>query len=176
MPDFQIVADIKPTGDQPNAIEELVDGLDDGERTQTLLGVTGSGKTFTMAERHRAGPAPDPRPCPQQDAGGAALLRVQGVLSRTTRSSISSPTTTTTSPRRMSPAPTPTSRRNADINEEIDKLRHAATRSLLTRQRHADRRVGLLHLRSRFARGISEHRRLAPARRADLAATRSCAT
>jgi excinuclease ABC subunit B len=49
MPDFQIVADIKPTGDQPRAIEELVDGLCEGKRFQTLLGVTGSGKTFTMA-------------------------------------------------------------------------------------------------------------------------------
>ncbi len=49
MPDFQIVADIRPTGDQPQAIEELTEGLQDGKRYQTLLGVTGSGKTFTMA-------------------------------------------------------------------------------------------------------------------------------
>ena len=49
MPDFQIVADIQPTGDQPRAIEELVAGLQEGKRFQTLLGVTGSGKTFTMA-------------------------------------------------------------------------------------------------------------------------------
>ena len=49
MPDFQIVADIKPTGDQPKAIAGLVEGLRADERHQTLLGVTGSGKTFTMA-------------------------------------------------------------------------------------------------------------------------------
>lgn len=47
--DFKLVSKFKPTGDQPEAIEKLVDGLNKGEREQTLLGVTGSGKTFTMA-------------------------------------------------------------------------------------------------------------------------------
>src|SRR5512134_3267150 len=49
MPDFAIVADIKPTGDQPDAIDRLTAGLNEGKHYQTLLGVTGSGKTFTMA-------------------------------------------------------------------------------------------------------------------------------
>lgn len=47
--DFQVVSPYKPTGDQPEAIEKLVRGLNDGVRSQVLLGVTGSGKTFTMA-------------------------------------------------------------------------------------------------------------------------------
>ena len=46
---FNIVSDFNPTGDQPNAIKELVDGLDNNVPNQTLLGVTGSGKTFTIA-------------------------------------------------------------------------------------------------------------------------------
>ncbi|WP_394907189.1 excinuclease ABC subunit UvrB [uncultured Mesonia sp.] len=46
---FNIKSDFKPTGDQPQAIKQLVDGLENNERYQTLLGVTGSGKTFTMA-------------------------------------------------------------------------------------------------------------------------------
>jgi excinuclease ABC subunit B len=46
---FQVVSDYKPTGDQPQAIEKLTKGIDSGEKYQTLLGVTGSGKTFTMA-------------------------------------------------------------------------------------------------------------------------------
>jgi len=46
---FQVVSDYKPTGDQPGAIKQLSQGIKDGERYQTLLGVTGSGKTFTMA-------------------------------------------------------------------------------------------------------------------------------
>ena len=47
--DFNIVSDFKPTGDQPQAIEKIVSGINAGERYQTLLGVTGSGKTFTAA-------------------------------------------------------------------------------------------------------------------------------
>lgn len=46
---FQLVSDYKPTGDQPNAIQQLVEGVNGNEHYQTLLGVTGSGKTFTVA-------------------------------------------------------------------------------------------------------------------------------
>jgi excinuclease ABC subunit B len=49
MPDFQVVSPYKPQGDQPAAIEALVSGVNRGQKFQTLLGVTGSGKTFTMA-------------------------------------------------------------------------------------------------------------------------------
>ena len=47
--DFKLVSEYKPTGDQPQAIEKLVKGFEEGNQCQTLLGVTGSGKTFTMA-------------------------------------------------------------------------------------------------------------------------------
>ena len=47
--DFQIISDYEPTGDQPEAIKKLVNGLEEGDVHQTLLGVTGSGKTFTIA-------------------------------------------------------------------------------------------------------------------------------
>ena len=46
---FKLLSDFNPTGDQPQAIKELVDGIEAKERFQTLLGVTGSGKTFTVA-------------------------------------------------------------------------------------------------------------------------------
>ncbi len=49
MDTFKLVSDYTPTGDQPAAIDRLVDGINRGDKTQTLLGVTGSGKTFTMA-------------------------------------------------------------------------------------------------------------------------------
>jgi len=49
MDHFKLVSPFKPTGDQPQAIEELTDGILRGDKAQTLLGVTGSGKTFTMA-------------------------------------------------------------------------------------------------------------------------------
>lgn len=47
--DFQLTSDFQPTGDQPTAIKQLVEGINEGIKHQTLLGVTGSGKTFTMA-------------------------------------------------------------------------------------------------------------------------------
>ena len=46
---FKLVAPYKPSGDQPESIHQLTDGINSGEHYQTLLGVTGSGKTFTMA-------------------------------------------------------------------------------------------------------------------------------
>ncbi|MDG1477388.1 MAG: DEAD/DEAH box helicase family protein, partial [Vicingaceae bacterium] len=46
---FNIVSNFKPTGDQPEAIKQLVEGLNNDVKAQTLLGVTGSGKTFTVA-------------------------------------------------------------------------------------------------------------------------------
>ena len=49
MNEFKLKAPYKPTGDQPQAIEKLVEGFKEGNQFQTLLGVTGSGKTFTMA-------------------------------------------------------------------------------------------------------------------------------
>ncbi|MBT6965098.1 MAG: hypothetical protein HOA01_02635, partial [Flavobacteriales bacterium] len=45
---FKLQSEFSPTGDQPTAIKELVEGLQDGSNFQTLLGVTGSGKTFTI--------------------------------------------------------------------------------------------------------------------------------
>ena len=47
--DFKLCSKYKPTGDQPQAIDKIVKSIQDGNKEQTLLGVTGSGKTFTMA-------------------------------------------------------------------------------------------------------------------------------
>ena len=46
---FKLMSPFQPTGDQPKAIDRLVEGLNRGDKEQTLMGVTGSGKTFTMA-------------------------------------------------------------------------------------------------------------------------------
>ena len=50
MPSFQLATDLKPAGDQPVAIAQLLEGLRRGDMRQTLLGATGTGKTFTMAQ------------------------------------------------------------------------------------------------------------------------------
>ena len=47
--EFKLTSDYQPTGDQPEAIKQLTDGINNGDRAQVLLGVTGSGKTFTVA-------------------------------------------------------------------------------------------------------------------------------
>ena len=49
MPQFKVISEYTPSGDQPQAIEKLAEGLENGLRQQVLLGVTGSGKTYTMA-------------------------------------------------------------------------------------------------------------------------------
>ena len=50
MPDFKVYSDFEPMGDQPQAINKIAGGIEEGKRSQTLMGVTGSGKTFTMAK------------------------------------------------------------------------------------------------------------------------------
>ncbi len=50
MPDFKVEAPFQPTGDQPDAIAQLTQSIREGEKFQTLLGVTGSGKTYTVAK------------------------------------------------------------------------------------------------------------------------------
>ena len=78
MPEFKLQAPYKPTGDQPQAIAELVKGFKEGNQFQTLLGVTGSGKTFTMANVIQELQKPNAGYRPQQDACGAAIWRIQG--------------------------------------------------------------------------------------------------
>ena len=82
---FNLVTDFEIAGDQGHAIEELVAGLNRGDKAQVLLGVTGSGKTFTMAQCIAQVNRPDPRHGPQQDARRAALPGVSPVLSRERR-------------------------------------------------------------------------------------------
>lgn len=132
MPDFQIVADIKPTGDQPRAISELVEGLNEGRRFQTLLGVTGSGKTFTMANVIERVNRP------------TIVLAHNKTLAAQLYSEFKEffPYNAVEyfvsyydyyQPEAYVPRTDTFIEKDSDINEEIDKLRHAATRALLTR-------------------------------------------
>ncbi len=62
---FKVQSDFKPTGDQPQAIKQLVHGIESNEKYQTLLGVTGSGKTFTVANVIEEVQKSNPCTCPQ---------------------------------------------------------------------------------------------------------------
>ena len=107
---FRVVADFEPRGDQPQAIDRLADGILKGMRHQTLLGVTGSGKTYTMAKTVEAVQKPTLVIAPNKTLA-AQLAQEFRDFFRRTPSSTSSPTTTTTSRRRTSPRPTRISRR-----------------------------------------------------------------
>ena len=107
---FELVSDFEARGDQPRAIDELTAGIERGEKHQVLLGVTGSGKTFTVASML----ARVNRPAlvlAHNKTLAAQLYQEFKTFFPGTRSSTSSPTTTTTSPRPTSPSRTPTSRR-----------------------------------------------------------------
>ncbi|MEZ6022566.1 MAG: DEAD/DEAH box helicase family protein [Hyphomonadaceae bacterium] len=76
---FKLVSDYEPAGDQPTAIAELVSGLEGREQDQVLLGVTGSGKTFTMAKVIETVQRPALILAPNKTLA-AQLWRVQGLL------------------------------------------------------------------------------------------------
>ncbi len=133
MPPFELVSDFGMTGDQPQAVEELVAGLNQGFKHQTLLGVTGSGKTFAMANVI------------------ARLQRPTLVIShnKTLAAQLCSefkeffPSNAVEyfvsyydyyQPEAYIPRTDTYIEKETDINEEIDKLRHAATRALFERR------------------------------------------
>ena len=80
MPDFEVVSPYEPSGDQPEAIDTLVQGLENGIDEQVLLGVTGSGKTYTMAKVIERVQRPTLVLAHNKIARGAAVQRVQGVF------------------------------------------------------------------------------------------------
>ena len=130
---FRLSEGYEPTGDQPQAIAELAAGVNEGQQYQTLLGATATGKTFTMANVIARVEKPT-LVIAHNKTLAAQLCNEFREFFPTTRSSTSSRTTTTTSPRRTCPRRTRTSRRTRSLNDDIDRLRHAATSSLLRRR------------------------------------------
>ena len=131
--DFQLVSTYKPKGDQPRAIEELLSGLSAGERHQVLLGVTGSGKTFTMAKIIEASNRP------------ALILAHNKTLAAQLYHEFKQffPGNAVEyfvsyydyyQPEAYIPAGDLYIEKEATINEELDKLRLSATRSLFERR------------------------------------------
>ncbi len=78
---LKMISEFQPAGDQPTAIKDLVEGVGQDDRTQVLLGVTGSGKTFTMAKVIEETQRPALILAPNKTSRGPALWRVQEVLS-----------------------------------------------------------------------------------------------
>jgi excinuclease ABC subunit B len=133
MPDFQIVADVRPTGDQPQAIEKLVEGLSEGKRFQTLLGVTGSGKTFTMANIIERVNRPTIVLAHNKTLAAQLYAEFKEYFPHNAVEYFVS-YYDYYQPEAYVPRTDTFIEKDSDINEEIDKLRHAATRALLTRR------------------------------------------
>ncbi|MBO4365772.1 MAG: excinuclease ABC subunit UvrB [Eggerthellaceae bacterium] len=130
---FRVVAPYEPSGDQPQAIEQLARGVEEGLRYQTLLGVTGSGKTFTMAKVIEAVQRPTLVMAPNKTLAAQLAAELKEFF----------PDNAVVyfvsyydyyQPEAYVPSTDTFIEKDASINEEVEKLRHAATSALLSRR------------------------------------------
>ena len=130
---FKVVSPYEPAGDQPQAIEKLADGVRRGLRYQTLLGVTGSGKTFTMAKTIEAVQKPTLVMAPNKTLAAQLASELREFF----------PDNSVVyfvsyydyyQPEAYVPSSDTFIEKDASINEEVEKLRHAATSALLSRR------------------------------------------
>ena len=153
---FQLAVDYRPKGDQETAIEQLTQGLRDGDQHQVLLGVTGSGKTFTMAKVIEASGRP------------ALVLAHNKLLAAQLYHEFKTffPHNAVEyfvsyydyyQPEAYIPSGDVYIEKEATINDELDKLRLSATKIVVRAPRLRDRRECQLHLRPRFARSVLRH-------------------
>ena len=133
MPDFKIVSDFKMTGDQPQAVEKLAEGLAKGFKHQTLLGVTGSGKTFTMANVIEKVQRPTLVICHNKTLAAQLASEFKEFFPENAVEYFVS-YYDYYQPEAYVPQKDLYIEKDSDINEEIDKMRHAATHALLQRR------------------------------------------
>ncbi|MBT1074741.1 excinuclease ABC subunit UvrB [Geobacter grbiciae] len=130
---YTLVSDYTPRGDQPTAIEELSEGILRGDRHQVLLGVTGSGKTFTMANVIATTNRPALVLAPNKTLAAQLYGEFKELFPHNAVEYFVS-YYDYYQPEAYIPTTDTFIEKDSSINDEIDKLRHAATRSLLTRQ------------------------------------------
>jgi len=133
MPQFEIVSDFGMTGDQPQAVEKLVAGLKRGYKHQTVLGVTGSGKTFTMANTIERAQKPTLVISHNKTLAAQLYTEFKEFFPNNAVEYFVS-YYDYYQPEAYIPRTDTYIEKDADINEEIDKLRHAATRALFERR------------------------------------------
>jgi excinuclease ABC subunit B len=130
---FRLVADFQPQGDQPQAIEKLVKGLEANRRHQVLLGVTGSGKTFTMANVIARSNKPTLVIAPNKTLAAQLYNEFRELFpENAVRYFVSY--YDYYQPEAYVPSTDTYIEKDASINDEIDKLRHSATKALLERR------------------------------------------
>lgn len=130
---FKLNSSYTPAGDQPQAIRELVEGLEAGYREQTLLGVTGSGKTYTMAQVIQAVQRPTLIMAPNKTLAGQLYSELKEFFPENAVEYFIS-YYDYYQPEAYVPQTDTYIEKDSSINDEIDKFRHSATASLLERR------------------------------------------
>ena len=130
--EIRMASDYQPAGDQPTAIADLVEGLSSGERSQVLLGVTGSGKTFTMAKVIEATQRPAVILAPNKTLAAQLYSEFKNFFPDNAVEYFVS-YYDYYQPEAYVPRSDTFIEKESSINEQIDRMRHSATRSLLER-------------------------------------------
>ncbi|RWB73145.1 excinuclease ABC subunit UvrB [Mesorhizobium sp.] len=129
---IKMVSDFEPAGDQPTAIKDLVEGVDQNDRTQVLLGVTGSGKTFTMAKVIEETQRPALILAPNKTLAAQLYAEFKKFFPENAVEYFVS-YYDYYQPEAYVPRTDTYIEKESSINEQIDRMRHSATRSLLER-------------------------------------------
>ena len=129
---FKLVSDYKPAGDQPEAIKQLISGVEGGERDQVLLGVTGSGKTFTMANVIASQGRPALVMAPNKTLAAQLYSEMKGFFPENAVEYFVS-YYDYYQPEAYVPRTDTFIEKDSSINEQIDRMRHSATRALMER-------------------------------------------
>ena len=130
--EFKLVSDFAPNGDQPKAITSLLEGIADNEKDQVLLGVTGSGKTFTIAHVIEQSKRPALILAPNKTLAAQLYGEMKGLFPENAVEYFVS-YYDYYQPEAYVPRSDLFIEKESSINEQIDRLRHSATRSLLER-------------------------------------------
>ncbi len=130
---FRLASEFRPAGDQPRAIGELVSGLRQGERDQVLLGVTGSGKTYTMAQVIQTLARPSLVLAPNKTLAAQLYGEMRAFFPDNSVNYFVS-YYDYYQPEAYVPRTDTYIEKDASINEQIDRMRHAATRALLEQE------------------------------------------
>ena len=131
MGDFKLVSNYKPSGDQPNAIKELVDGVKSGKKEQVLLGATGTGKTFTIANVIEQTNKTTLVLCHNKTLAGQLYSEFKELFPNNHVEYFVS-YYDYYQPEAYVPSSDTYIEKDSSINDEIDELRHSATSSLIT--------------------------------------------
>src|SRR5499427_3180561 len=133
MPAFELVSDLAPSGDQPEAIDALVSGLGTGDRYQTLLGITGSGKSFTIANVIARSQRPTLVLAPNKSLAAQLAAEFRELFPKN-RVEYFVSYYDYYQPEAYIPTTDTYIEKDSSINDEIDRLRHSATSAIMSRR------------------------------------------